>query len=260
MQCQALLSARLPARIPDLDRGVGLCTRRHEEQSKERNRRCEACGISVMLLDAGGRQAAGARLRLYPTLCGATDPGRSQWDVSVVPPHYRIDRARPEDLALLPAIERAAARLLRGHAPESVLDKATDLDTFADAARHGRLWVALDGDAPVGFALVEMLADDLPHLAEVDVEPAHGRRGLGTALVRAACEWAGATGFSMLTLTTFRAVPWNLPFYARLGFVEIPRDRLRPELAALVSDEAARGLPPETRAVMAYRYVVGGWW
>ena len=171
-----------------------------------------------------------------------------------MPPHYRIDRARPEDLGLLPAIELAAARLLRGHAPESVLDEATDLDTFADAAGHGRLWVALDGDTPVGFALVEMLADDLPHLAEVDVEPAHGRRGLGTALVRAACEWAGTSGFSMLTLTTFRAVPWNMPFYARLGFMEIPRDRLRPELAALVSDEAARGLPPETRAVMAYRW------
>jgi hypothetical protein len=35
--------------------------------------------------------------------------------------------------------------------------------------------------------------------------------------------------------------------------VEIPRDLLRPELAAIVSDEAARGLAPEKRAVMAYR-------
>jgi GNAT superfamily N-acetyltransferase len=154
---------------------------------------------------------------------------------------------------LLPAIELAAAQLLRGHAPESALNQPTDGDAFADAARDGRLWVALAGKAPVGFALVEMLADDLPHLDEVDVEPTHGRRGLGTALVRAVCEWATASGFSMLTLTTFRAVPWNLPFYARLGFVEIPRDLLRPELAAVVSDEAARGLAPETRAVMAYR-------
>jgi GNAT superfamily N-acetyltransferase len=171
----------------------------------------------------------------------------------VTPPGYRIARARPEDLSLLPAIELAAAQLLRGHAPESVLNEATDSGTFADAARDGRVWVAVAGDAPVGFALVEMLADDLPHLDEVDVEPSHGRRGLGTALVRAVCEWATDSGFSMLTLTTFRAVPWNLPFYARLGFVEIPNDRLRPELAAVVSDEAARGLAPETRAVMAYR-------
>jgi GNAT superfamily N-acetyltransferase len=101
----------------------------------------------------------------------------------------------------------------------------------------------------VGFALVKMLADDLPHLEEIDVHPTHGRRGLGTALVRAVCEWATASGYVMLTLTTFRAVPWNLPFYGRLGFVEIPRETLRPELSA----EAHRGLDPDTRVVMGYR-------
>ena len=147
-------------------------------------------------------------------------------------PGYQIARARSEDLSLLPAIELAAAQLLRGHAPESVLNEATDCDTFADAARYGRLWVALAGDAPVGFALVEMLADDLPHLDEVDVEPSHGRRGLGTALVRAVCEWATASGFSMLTLTTFRAVPWNLPSMRVSDLWKSRRDLLRPELAA----------------------------
>jgi GNAT superfamily N-acetyltransferase len=176
----------------------------------------------------------------------------------MTPAGYLIARARLRDLAPLTAIELAAAQLLRGHAPESVLNETTDYRTFAEAALQGRLWVALAGDAPVGFALVEMLADDLPHIHEVDVEPSHGRRGLGTALVRAVCEWATASGFSLLTLTTFRAVSWNLPFYARLGFVEIPRHLLRPELAAVVSDEAARGLAPEARAVMAYRCALSG--
>ena len=171
----------------------------------------------------------------------------------MTPAGYVIVRARPEHLAPLQAIERAAAQLLRGHAPEFVLNETTDDPTFADAARQGRLWVALAGEAPVGFALVKMLAFDLPHLDEVDVEPSHGRRGLGSALVRTVCEWAATSGFSMVTLTTFRAVPWNLPFYARLGFVEIPRDMLRPELAAVVADEATRGLAPETRAVMVHR-------
>lgn len=171
----------------------------------------------------------------------------------MMPAGYAIAPARAEDLPALPAIERAAARLLQGHAPESVLEETTDDRTLADAARHGRLWVARIGGAAVGFALVEMLADDLPHLDEVDVDPAHGRRGVGTALVRSVCEWVAASGYSSVTLTTFRAVAWNLPFYARLGFVEIPRDRLRPELAAVVANEAARGLAPETRAVMEYR-------
>ena len=147
--------------------------------------------------------------------------------------------------------------MLKGHAPEAVLSEARDLRTFSDAAARGHLWVAVTGETPVGFALVRMLAADLPHLDELDVEPAHGQQGLGTALVRAVCDWATISGYSTLTLTTFRGVPWNLPFYARLGFAEIPPDRVRPELAAVVSEEAKRGLTPEARAVMGYRCTPG---
>ena len=168
-------------------------------------------------------------------------------------PDYAIRSARAEHVPALPAIELAAAQLLRGHAPESVLAETTDERTFADAACSGHLWVALTGSRPVGFALVKMLAADLPHLDEIDVDPSHGRRGLGTALVRAVCEWATVSGYFMLTLSTFRAVAWNFPFYARLGFLEIPRGTLRSELAAVVSEEADRGLDPEMRVVMGYR-------
>jgi GNAT superfamily N-acetyltransferase len=166
---------------------------------------------------------------------------------------YSIRLARVGDVLELPAIELAAAQMLRGYAPESVLAGTTDQRAFADAALDGRLWLASRGNAPVGFALVRMLAEDLPHLEEIDVHPSHGRRGLGTALVRAVCDWATVSGYAMLTLTTFRDVPWNLPFYARLGFVEIPREKQRPELAAVVCEEAHRGLDPHTRAVMGYR-------
>jgi GNAT superfamily N-acetyltransferase len=166
---------------------------------------------------------------------------------------YSVHLARLEHVPALSAIELKAAQMLKGYAPDSVLAETTDGCTFADAARDGRLWVALTGNRPVGFALVEMLADDLPHLEEIDVEPVHGRRGVGTALVRAVCEWATVSGYSILTLTTFRSVPWNYPFYVSLGFVEIARETLRFELAALVSDEARRGLDRDTRVVMGYR-------
>jgi GNAT superfamily N-acetyltransferase len=181
---------------------------------------------------------------IFPTQTDVTD---------LTTPGYSICSARAEHISALSAIERAAAQLLRDHAPESVLTETTDERTFADAARDGRLWVASAGNVPVGFALVRMLAHDLPHLEEIDVDPSHGRRGLGTALVKAVCEWATDSGYAVLTLTTFRAVPWNLPFYARMGFVEIPRETLRSELAAVVSEEAHRGLDPNTRAVMGYR-------
>lgn len=166
---------------------------------------------------------------------------------------YSICLARLEHISALSAIELRAAQMLKGYAPDSVLAETTDECTFTDAVRDGRLWVALAGIKPVGFALADMLADDLPHLEEIDVDPIHGRRGLGTALVRAVCGWATVSGFPMLTLTTFRSVPWNYPFYASMGFVEIPRETLRPELEAIVSDEAHRGLNPDMRVVMSYR-------
>jgi hypothetical protein len=58
-------------------------------------------------------------------------------------PVYTITPARPKDLAVLPAIELAAARLLVGHAPEFVLNETTSDEVVKTAQRHGRLWVAL---------------------------------------------------------------------------------------------------------------------
>src|SRR5262245_43475887 len=158
--------------------------------------------------------------------------------------------ARLQDLARLPAIELAAARLLEGHAPASVLNETTDLDVLQKAQRDGHLWVALLDDVAVGFAHVEVIDDDAAHLEEIDVDPAHGRRGLGTRLVLQICDWAVAKGFRSVTLTTFRDVAWNMPFYARLGFEIVPRSQLSPALCAIVKDETRRGLDPTRRVVM----------
>jgi len=167
--------------------------------------------------------------------------------------HYAIALARQRDLAALPAIERNAARLLEGHAPPSILAETTSVEDFAAAQSAGQLWVALAGDEPVGFAIVEMLDDGLPHLEEIDVDPPHGRRGLGARLVRAVCDWTAERGYAELTLTTYRAVPWNMPFYARMGFEVVPAAEQRGALAAVVRYEAARGLDPATRCVMRWR-------
>lgn len=166
---------------------------------------------------------------------------------------YTVSRARPEDVPALPAIELAAGVLLEDYAPPSVLLQVTPEADFIAAQAARRLWVARDGDTPVGFALVELLDDGLPHLEEIDVLPAHGRRGVGTSLVRAVCAWTSQAGFPEITLTTYRAVPWNMPFYARMGFVPIAAADLRPALAAVVRYEAERGLDPERRVVMCWR-------
>lgn len=168
-------------------------------------------------------------------------------------PSYRIVSARPVDLGRIAAIELAAATLLRGHAPDSVLNEVTGMDHLRAAQRDGRLWVALADQLTVGFAHVELREPDSVHLEEVDVHPLHGRRGLGTRLMHAVCEWAGERGYRSVTLTTFRDVPWNMPFYMRLGFEEIPGPLLTPALRFILEDEARRGLAASRRVAMCYR-------
>jgi hypothetical protein len=59
--------------------------------------------------------------------------------------------------------------------------------------------------------------------------------------------------FPEVTLTTSREVPWDLPFYARMGFEVVPEGEQRPAVAAVVADETARGLDPAARCVMRWR-------
>lgn len=166
---------------------------------------------------------------------------------------YRIAAARPSDLPQLQWIERAAATLLAGCAPASVLDETTSLAVLDHARQSGRLWVALAHDTPVGFAHVKVLETGAAHLEEIDVHPDHGRRGVGTRLVLTVCRWAVISGYSWVTLTTFRDVPWNQPFYTRLGFEEIPRDEQSPALLSVIEDETRRGLDPDCRVAMRRR-------
>ena len=161
--------------------------------------------------------------------------------------------ARPHDVYALPAIELAAARLFEGLLPVSLMEETTDVGELAAAQAAGLLWVALADDAPVGFAHVVLRNDGVPHLEEIDVHPAHGRRGLGAALVRTVCAWVAAAGHREITLTTFPDVAWNAPFYARLGFEVVDASAWPPAIAAIVAGEAARGLDPAKRVVMAYR-------
>lgn len=169
-------------------------------------------------------------------------------------PDYRIVEAELKHLADLPSIERAAAALLVAHAPPSVLEETTPDEVFREAQRERRLWVALARGAPVGFALVEMLGDGNSHLQEIDVTPRHGRRGVGAALVATVLQWARRSGHAQTTLTSFRALPWNMPFYRKSGFEEICAAEWSAELQHIVASENAKGLLQERRCVMRCRH------
>jgi GNAT superfamily N-acetyltransferase len=170
------------------------------------------------------------------------------------PSGYTIRLARHEEVPRLPDIERRAASLYAPHAATLGLSldsvSVNSLATLERANLDGRLWVAVDAaGAPVAFALVVELGL-FAHLDEMDVLPEHGRKGIGGALLETVCEWAFTRGFSAVTLSTFRDVPWNAPFYARRGFVEVEPSEQPPELTRIVEAERQKGLRTELRVIM----------
>lgn len=59
------------------------------------------------------------------------------------------------------------------------------------------------------------------HIEALAVHPIHARRGIGRALVAAALAEAKGEGYHEMSLRTYADVPWNGPFYTRLGFWEV---------------------------------------
>ena len=156
---------------------------------------------------------------------------------------YDIFPARPGDVAKLPALECRCARLFPpGHIPEHLLDETVSSEAFETARLENRLWIAAVNDEAVGFALFATM-DGLAILAELDVLPEYGRKGIGGALLARVIEHAREAGFAELYLTTFSDIPWNAPFYAKRGFIVADEDTLPAPLRDILAEERGRGLP-----------------
>ncbi len=164
---------------------------------------------------------------------------------------YTIRRARPSEYPLLPEIERAASTLFETVDGLPFVQTEPVSVAFIEAvALSGAVLVAADEkDAPVGFALTGFL-DRALYIYELDVSPAHGRRGLGRRLVDAAAAFAASEDASAVTLSTFRDVPWNGPFYAKAGFREVPRNQWTPAFHLLHHREVELGLTVDRRCFM----------
>lgn len=113
-----------------------------------------------------------------------------------------------------------------GLLPDRDFDVHVPADILADAIRAGFAFVVRDKSGEtIGFALSRPV-DRTLYLDQISVRPEHGRRGIGQALLERTIEEARDLGFRSVTLSTFRDVPWNGPFYRSMGFREIPRRRL----------------------------------
>lgn len=121
--------------------------------------------------------------------------------------------------------------------PEVADDALPPLSEYERYTRTGDLWVV--GDPPVAFAIVEDL-DANTHVDQLSLDPNWSRRGIGRSLLDHVTGLARAQGRPFVTLTTFVAVPWNAPYYRRLGFDEVPEDEMGPGLRAILDAERRR--------------------
>ncbi|MBI4783853.1 MAG: GNAT family N-acetyltransferase [Oscillatoriophycideae cyanobacterium NC_groundwater_1537_Pr4_S-0.65um_50_18] len=166
-------------------------------------------------------------------------------------PGYQIRSAHIEELPLLSGIELSAARLFL-NTPYSFLVQADPLplDYVQQRFAAGQVWVAADlHNRIVGYAVTQEV-DATLYLQQIDVEPAHARRGIGSALVMIVLAWAKLQGYAFLSLSTFRDIPWNAPFYSKLGFCPLDESNLTPGFQQIRLQEAEAGLPITERVIM----------
>lgn len=160
---------------------------------------------------------------------------------------YTVRLAQASELAALPEIERAAAAMFRSTPHPQMADAALACEHLLPT---DVVWVVVDAQQrPVGFAIVRRSGSAM-HLQEIDVHPGHARQGLGARLIAAIGSWAESLGADALTLSTCDDVPWNAPYYARLGFRPLSAAELSPELLQMREVEAAARLPMAHRICM----------
>lgn len=150
--------------------------------------------------------------------------------MSDLPEGYKIDLATEADIPAMIWADKAASKLfeptgliepegLGDHVPASVFEEEIPNEAVIVARRE-------DAHA-VGFAITRPRGKGL-YLDQVSVHPEYGRKGIGRALVLTVLRQAEARRLPYVNLSTFRDLPWNGPFYASMGFVELSRDKFEP--------------------------------
>lgn len=164
---------------------------------------------------------------------------------------YKIRLARLDEITRLREIEDRAGKMFAGLGLiDESLDEGVPLENLKESIDMKRAWVATEvGDSPVGFVIASEL-DGTSYIEEMDVIPEFGRRGIGARLLEHVCRWAYRQGYKAATLSTFRNVPWNGPFYRKHGFRILKADEWSPGMTAIRVKETGLGLRVGSRVFM----------
>ena len=160
-----------------------------------------------------------------------------------------------DDITAMQALEVDAGSRFREIGMDEIADDDPPAADLLEAhIDNASAWVAVAAGTGtvLGYALASMV-DDEGHLDQVSVAGDAGRRGIGTALVEQVCAWSVAHGAASVTLTTFRDVPFNAPYYRTIGFADVGEAECGPELRAVRDTERDLGLDIAPRIAMRRR-------
>jgi GNAT superfamily N-acetyltransferase len=167
-----------------------------------------------------------------------------------------IRAGKLDDVARCIAIEIAAAEKFRDVGMDDLVAiTAADAYMASRGETHAadRSLIVAEADGRIAGYVALGIVDGLGHVCEVDVDPEWGGRGIGRRLMEAADDWAQAQGLTALTLSTFIAVPWNGPWYARLGYEPYPAGEWGPGHRAIWQGQIDSALDTTKRWMMVKR-------
>ncbi|MBB4136131.1 GNAT family N-acetyltransferase [Gordonia humi] len=163
----------------------------------------------------------------------------------------KIRHAGEADLTRIRAVEVAAGAPFADLGMDLVAgDEPISRERLSEFVVAGHAWVVADDrDRAVAYLLVESV-DGLAHVEQVSVCPDHAGHGLGADLIENVAAWARRHGYPAMTLTTYVDVPWNGPYYERLGFRYLPVSEETAGLRTIRAAERDHGLDRWPRACM----------
>lgn len=183
----------------------------------------------------------------------------------------RIRPFGPEDLSALPYLDWSSDQLFHSCGMSELAEQPMyPPDQYRSIVEDGHVWIATiprEDNSPVkesteaaeeqplsvgsserlvAFVAVRILdsvADVQPetnpkarsgYITQLSVHNQYLRRGIGSALMRHAEAWQRHAGLQYIYLTTYADVPFNRPFYERLGYRVLNNDELNQPDATFV--------------------------
>jgi GNAT superfamily N-acetyltransferase len=161
--------------------------------------------------------------------------------------------ARAHETLCLNAIEAECGTIFRSVIGYEWVDQGVDLneDIWGASIEASTCWVVVErgSDQPIAFLAAKYFGEDI-YIAEIGVLTRFQGQKIGALLLSAVEAHARDANLRAVTLTTFSEIPWNGPYYARLGYSPLAQDQAPAYLKAILADEAARGLMAKPRYAM----------